>query len=198
MKMATLTFPPLAHHVPPWIRRDTRTSITSWSRFSVVAATAVLLASCGGGGGGGNSSPALFPSATGTAQAACNSFLNQAFEGATITQATLTPKTDTAPETCTVRGEMPPELAFEVRMPSSWNQRVLFMGGGGFDGAIYSSAYSPGVAESGYATIATNHGHEATKHPNGSFAMGPRLLQDYADGAVPQVLASAKAVLRSR
>ena len=184
MKMAPLT-----------CRRDTHRRITSWS----VVAAAALLASCGGSGsGGGNSPPALFPSGAGSAQAACNSFLSRAFEGATITQATLTPQTDTTPETCTVRGEMPPELAFEVKLPSRWNQRVLFIGGGGFDGAIYPSAYSPGVAESGYATIATNHGHDAAKHPNGSFAMDPQLLQDYADGAVPKVLASAKAVLRSR
>src|SRR5207249_1057789 len=103
-----------------------------------------------------------------------------------ITQATLLPKTDSAPEICLVRGEMPKEIAFEVRMPTIWNKRVLFMGGGGFDGVISQSAYSPGVANNGYATIATNHGHDAEKHPGGTFALDPQLLQDYADGAVPK------------
>lgn len=153
----------------------------------ILTATTVLLASCGGG----DSPPK-------TAEAACNELLNQEFEGARITRATLAPARGNVPESCVIRGEMPKELAFEVRMPTTWNHRVLFMGGGGFDGAIYQSAYSPGVAESGYATIATNHGHDGEKHPQGSFALDPQLLQDYADGAVPKVLASAKAILRKR
>lgn len=156
----------------------------------VMVAASVLLASCGGD----DSSP----SPPSSAEAACKGLLNQTFEGARITAATLVPATDAAPETCVVRGEMPKALAFEVKMPTTWNHRVLFMGGGGFDGAITEEAYSPGVAASGYVTIATNHGHDAAKHPGGSFALDAQMLEDYAYAAVPKVLASAKAILRKR
>jgi len=161
-------------------------------RSRLIPATACLvLASCGG------NDLATGESAT-TAEAACNALLNQQFEGATITKAGLVPAAGSVPEACVVRGELPKELAFEVRMPTTWNNRVLFMGGGGFDGIIYETAYSPGVAEKGYATIATNHGHDAAKHPQGSFALDAQMLEDYAYAAVPKVLASAKAILHKR
>lgn len=150
-----------------------------------LATTLLLLASCGS-----NGEPPK------TAEAACKELLNQEFEGAKITRASLVPAAGSVPETCVVRGEMPKELAFEVKMPTAWNSRVLFMGGGGFDGSINQSALSPGVAESGYVTIATNHGHDGEKHPQGSFALDTQMLEDYAYGAVPKVLSSAKALLR--
>ena len=148
----------------------------------IPAAASLVLASCGG------NDLATGESAT-TAEAACNALLNKQFEGATITKAALVPAAGSVPEACVVRGELPKELAFEVRMPTTWNNRVLFMGGGGFDGIIYETAYSPGVAEKGYATIATNHGHDAAKHPQGSFALDAQMLEDYAYAAVPKVLA---------
>ncbi|WP_461313483.1 DUF6351 family protein [Acinetobacter sp. GN11] len=191
MSNTNITFHRSEHRGRTRIRRDNarRQSI---GIGLTLAATAVVLASCGGD----SSSVPIQPSDT--AQAACNKLLNQEFEGAKVTQVTLVPQTGSVPETCVVRGEMPKELAFEVKMPTTWNNRVLFMGGGGFDGTINKIAYSPSAAENGYATIASNHGHDAVKHPQGSFALDPQLLQDYADGAVPKVLASAKAILRAR
>ncbi len=157
----------------------------------LVVAVSGLLAACGGG-----DSPSPPPPLS--AEAACTALLNQTFEEARITAATLVPAGGSAPETCVVRGEMPKELAFEVRMPTTWNNRVLFMGGGGFDGEITEAAYSPGVAANGYATIATNHGHDAARHPQGSFALDAQMLEDYAYAAVPKVFAAAKAILRKR
>jgi feruloyl esterase len=93
---------------------------------------------------------------------------------------------------------MPEDLDFEVRMPTTWNKRTVFIGGGGFDGSITTSAFSPGVAQAGYATIATNHGHNADVTPGATFALDQGMLQDYAYLAVPRVLASAKAILRGR
>lgn len=191
MSNSNLTMPSWMHLEGTQIR-DSDVYTPKVAKGFTVLATAMMLASCSGG-----SSPESV-SQSNLAQTACNMLLNDVFEGATVTQATLIPKKDKTPETCVVRGKMRNELAFEVRMPTIWNKRVLFMGGGGFDGEIYDSAYSPGVAENGYATIATNHGHDSEKHPQGSFALDPQMLQDYADGAVPKVFASAKAILRAR
>jgi feruloyl esterase len=102
---------------------------------------------------------------------------------------------------------MPQDLDFEVRMPTRWNGRTVFIGGGGFDGSIgnrfiSAGASAPGGAsgpggEAGYATIATNHGHDARVTPDASFALDVQMLAEYAYLAVPRVLAPAKAILRA-
>jgi feruloyl esterase len=159
-----------------------------FARVTLVSAT-LLLSSCGG-----NGHLQMQPTKTGTG--ICATLLDQTFNGARITKATLNAATATMPETCVVRGEIAKELAFEVRMPANWNHRVVFNGGGGFDGNVSEPGYSPRAEGSGYVTISTNHGHDAKKTPGGSFALDPQMLKDYAYAAVPKVLASAKAVLR--
>ncbi len=144
------------------------------------------------------SAPAV-PVAVKSAEAACTALQGQTFEGAVVTKARFFPTAGAVPENCLVRGEMAQDLAFEVRMPTAWNHRTVFMGGGGFDGAIAASAYSPGLAERGYATIATNHGHTAMSPiRDGRFALDTEMLNEYAYLAVPRVLAPAKAIMKAR
>jgi len=164
-------------------------------RFSVLVAAgwglAAALAGCAGYG-----APAT---PQGSAESQCNAFLGRTFEGATVTRARLEPPTATAPETCVVLAEMPQDLDFEVRMPTAWNSRTLFMGGGGFDGVIVPSAHSPGVAQAGYATIATNHGHNGNPlEATATWALDAQMLAEYGYLAVPRVLSPAKAILKSR
>ena len=103
------------------------------------------------------------------------------------------------PEYCFVRGEMPQQLAFEMRLPTTWNKRTVFLGGGGFDGSTTPPGpFSPSVYPSGYATISTNHGHDGATTPGATFALDPGMLADYAYLAVPRVLAPAKAILGER
>src|SRR5436190_2287854 len=156
-------------------------------RRSTPLAAAMALAVVSGCGGGDDAVPApTAPQAT--AQSLCEGLLGRTFEGAVVTTSTLVAAAGATPEYCLVRGEMPEDLDFEVRLPSTWNKRTLFMGGGGFDGSITASAYSPGVAQAGYATIATNHGHNANVTPGATFALDQGMLQDYAYLAVPRVL----------
>jgi feruloyl esterase len=132
-----------------------------------------------------------------SAEAACKELQGQTFEGAVVAKAQFFPTAGAVPENCLVRGEMPKDLAFEVRIPTAWNHRTVFMGGGGFDGVITASASSPGVAERGYATIATNHGHTGSSL-EGSFALDADMLNDYAYLAVARVLPAAKAIMKAR
>lgn len=130
----------------------------------------------------------------------CQSFAGRNIEGAVVTSARVEPATVSAVEACILLGEMPQDLKFEVRMPSEWNGRILFMGGGGFDGAITQFAHSSGVAGKGYATIATNHGHsgKSTLEGSPSWALDSQKLAEYGYLAVPRVIPPAKELLKLR
>jgi hypothetical protein len=171
------------------------------TRYSAsMAAALALAASLAGCGGDDSPAAAATPAAPqASAESQCNAFVGRSVEGATVTKARLEAPTETAPETCVILAEMPQDLDFEVRMPTTWNGRTVFMGGGGFDGSITPSAQSPGVAQAGYATIATNHGHNNTSliEPP-TWALDAEMLAEYGYLAVPRVLAPAKAILKSR
>jgi hypothetical protein len=133
------------------------------------------------------------------AEQQCRAFQGRTFEGAVVTEAVLVAASGASPEHCLVRGEMPKDLDFEIRMPTSWNGRTVFAGGGGFDGRVTTVPYSMSApAAGGYATIATNHGHNDNVTPGASFALDVEMLDEYAYLAVPRVLAPAKAILRAR
>lgn len=165
-------------------------------RWAIAAGTFLAAAALAGCGGGGDSPSPQSPEQA-SAASLCASFLGRTIEGAVITRALLEPATDHVPEQCVVRGEMPQDLDFEVRLPTSWNKRTIFLGGGGFDGSISteSASHSPDIWSRGYATIGTNHGHNS---PGADFALNPQMLEDYAYLAVPKVLAAAKAILQER
>lgn len=135
-----------------------------------------------------------------SAASLCKEFLGRTIEGAAVTKATLVAAEGPTPEQCVVRAEMPQDLDFEVRLPTGWNKRTLFLGGGGFDGSVdgESASHSPDLWSRGYATIATNHGHNGDVTPGASFALDTGMLADYGYLAVPRVLAAAKAILKER
>lgn len=171
------------------------------NRWTAWLATATIgMATALSGCGGSDSDPAAPAAPAATADSQCQAFLGRSIEGATVTKARLLAPTATAPETCVVLGEMPQDLDFEVRMPTTWNNRTVFMGGGGFDGTITSpdAAQSPGVALAGYATIATNHGHNGDGLTPPTWALDAEMLAEYGYLAVPRVLTAAKAILKER
>lgn len=166
-----------------------------WSALSrhvtpsaLAAACAIFMSGCGGGGDSTSTAQA-------NAESLCNGFTARTVEGAVVTSAKLFASQADAPEHCLVRGEMPEDLVFEVRLPTSWNKRTLFMGQGGFGGSIDPAPKDLAVA--GYATIATNSGHTGGI-VDGSFFVNEGMLKDYAYLSVPRVLAPAKAILRER
>jgi feruloyl esterase len=86
-------------------------------------------------------------------------------------------------------------------MPTQWNRRTIFVGGGGFDGSIAPSTNNVvyGWRDAGsYATIATNHGHNIDVTPGATFALDVQMLQEYGYLAVPRVLAPARMILSER
>jgi feruloyl esterase len=115
---------------------------------------------------------------------------------ATLTGGRLVAATNDEPEYCEVRGKMPPDLKFEVRLPTQWNQRLLYVGGGGFDGAIPSPlGYQ---FKQGYATAASDGGHTGTGTSDESWALDPEKLKDFAFRSVHKTMGVARALLQLR
>ena len=112
--------------------------------------------------------------ATGPARAVgasdCAKLATRAFSSTTITSATLVGASGVFPESCRVVGYVDKEINFELRLPTAWNQKFLFQGYGGLDGApplqtlqlnLGSPGAPPGV-QRGYAVVATDTGHAST------------------------------------
>ncbi|MBO9575761.1 MAG: tannase/feruloyl esterase family alpha/beta hydrolase [Sphingobium sp.] len=113
------------------------------------------------------------------------------------------------PEHCLVKGVLNPRkgaggrafgIGFELRMPTNWNRRLLFQGGGGLDGvinpAIGNVANSPGpVALSrGFAIVSTDAGHSGSPI-DASFGVDQQARIDYAYNALDKVTIEAKRLI---
>lgn len=146
------------------------------------------------------------PTPTATAEpvspeAACAALAGTRIGGAAIGAATLVGTTPTRAEHCRVLGSIAPRLNFEIRLPTRWNGRALFVGGSGLNGFIAVPElvlFIPNVGHDGYATIGTDSGHQGS-FADGSWALGDReALEDFADRAIHRVLDSARAVIAAR
>jgi feruloyl esterase len=99
--------------------------------------------------------------------------------GASVTSATVVPAAGAGSafvaEYCRVSGQISPvdptapNILFRVALPTSWNQKALMYGGGGFDGSIPNVAGNvpagptdkPLPVTRGYAVFASDSGHQA-------------------------------------
>ncbi len=127
------------------------------------------------------------------------------FEGAT-----------TLPAHCLVSGSLgkrvglgengenrPYEIRFELRMPTDWNGRFLFEGGGVMDGVdwpAYGTLFellSPNALSRGFAVVRTNSGHTSPNQnsSDGSFSYDQQAKIDYAFNALDKVTLSAKDIV---
>lgn len=104
-------------------------------------------------------------------------------------------RSETLPAFCRVRGQVKPEIRFEVWLPEleRWNGRFQAVGGGGFAGVISYSAMAPALA-AGYVTASTDTGHVSTDL---EWLDDPRLLRDYGYRAIYEMTAKAKAVTQA-
>lgn len=123
--------------------------------------------------------------------APCAALQGQRISDALITGAEVVAATAAAPEYCKVSALIAPQLKFELRLPSKWNGKFHYSGGGGFDGVI--RPLNPGVIAQGYADVTSNGGHDGN---NSSFAHDPDALDLFVHRSIPTVAAAAKAILR--
>ena len=96
---------------------------------------------------------------------------------------------------CKVEGVIGTEIRFEVLLPDDWNGKFLMGGGGGFVGSLgYQGRFS---VNRGYATAATDTGHQADGI-RAEWARGhPERRVNYGYLGVHRTTEAAKAIVRS-
>ncbi len=107
---------------------------------------------------------------------------------------------------CKVTGRMadrigadgkPYYIGFEMRLPTQWNGRFLYQGGGGNDGivrpAIGPQASTGYALNRGFAVVTTDAGHQG---PSGVFGFDPIARTDNAYNAHDKVAVTAKQLVR--
>jgi feruloyl esterase len=115
----------------------------------------------------------------------------------------------TLPQHCRVRGVIEQRTGvggrqfgtgFELRLPTEWNGRFLFQGGGGLDGqvnpaigSIANSGEAPALAR-GFAVVSTDAGHSGSI-VDASFGVDQQARVDYAYAAIGKVTPAAKALV---
>ena len=110
------------------------------------------------------------------------------------------PVTLDVPARCEVRGVSRPsldsEIGFELWLPlTGWNGKYQQKGNGGFAGTVNRAALVDPVRR-GYAVAATDDGHDATKTPQGTFAVGhPEKVIDFSYRAVHDTSEQAKTIV---
>ncbi|WP_437774566.1 tannase/feruloyl esterase family alpha/beta hydrolase [Sorangium sp. So ce1097] len=90
----------------------------------------------------------------------------------------------TVPEHCLVTAEVfpvdpeAPSILLEVALPARWNEKAVWLGGGGFDGVIPDvtgnslNTLAPTPLARGYAVFASDGGHQSTAASPGTDASG--------------------------
>lgn len=181
---------------------------SSFLRRPAWALAPLLLAACG--------SQPTTSGASAAASACTTSAAAFALPGVRITEAqavpggTVRPPGQTAGPLlaahCRIQGRMdervgadgkPYHIGFELRLPTAWNGRFLYQGGGGNDGVIRPAIgpqAAPGYAlNRGFAVVTTDAGHQA---PTADFGFDPIARIDNAYHAHDRVAVTAKELIR--
>lgn len=161
---------------------------------ALLGALSITLLACGSDG----QDPPITEPPVQTPQEACD-----ALSGATIGEATLSDSTLVAAagqigEHCKVTGLLGTSLRFEVYLPTEWNKKLLYFGGGGFDGSIPAGnlILRPWEASGGYVTVASNGGHD---DPSGAvFLDNPEVQKDFGYLQIHKVLGAVLAIVEER
>jgi predicted esterase len=96
-------------------------------------------------------------------------------------------------------------IKMELNLPDDWNGKALMYGGGGYNGSILSTGGTIRLQPAdvtiplgrGYATFASNSGHEGSS-ADGSFAVDDEALRNYALDAVKKTRDAAVYLTRAR
>src|SRR2546426_11920729 len=93
--------------------------------------------------------------------AACADLRSLTNNELSVASAVVIPPSNDAPEHCRVRGQVLPQVGFEVNRPSQWNGRLHMSGNGGYAGDVLDNPDRRGPARGallklGFATVVTD------------------------------------------
>ncbi len=101
------------------------------------------------------------------------------------------PASGPEPTYCKVNGTIAPALNFEFRLPDAWNGKLYYIGGGGYDGSFYVSGPPTTALKQGYATAASDGGHQGSPL-SADFALTDTFAaQLFGSLSVPTVMSTA-------
>lgn len=187
-------------------------------RYVMTGAVALsaLIAGCGGSSSDDSSTPPEEPKLP---QLSCSEITTAALNisGLVIDKATdVGGPTANLPAYCKIEGRLNERksevdnqayaIGFELSLPTDWNGRFFFQGGGGTDGAINPATGSlPGEGQSsnalsmGYAVASTDGGHktinDGTPAGGSLFGVDPQARIDYGYNAVGEVTKTAQTII---
>jgi feruloyl esterase len=135
-----------------------------------------------------------------------------------ITSAVLNSMTAALPEHCEVLGRMNERtgvngqsyaIKFHLRLPSEWNGKFFFEGGGGSNGNLGNALGNlqgqqrTNALQKGFAVVSTDSGHDnaVNNDPNRNgtvtFGFDPQARRDFGYNSYDQVTQAAKAIVRN-
>lgn len=115
------------------------------------------------------------------------------------------------PEHCLVQGMLDARVGadgkqygvgFDLRMPTDWNGRFVFQGGGGLDGVLNPAfgdifgTLDPSALSRGFAVVSTDGGHRSASMIDASFALDQQARVDYAFGAMDKATRIGKELVQ--
>ena len=191
-----------------------RTTRDLWYGYGAVIC-AIALVGCGGSDDTSESPQAK------TAQQLCEELNGTQVEaaaialptkGATVTTATFKVSTSTMPEHCLVSGTInsvdpaAEPITYNVALPSTWNKRMVQLGGGGWDGFIpdvtthsTSFASGPSPLARGYATYGSDSGHAAKAGVNAAaFTLNDEMLRNFTGEQIKKTHDLAVRLIKQR
>ncbi|WP_027798100.1 tannase/feruloyl esterase family alpha/beta hydrolase [Paraburkholderia dilworthii] len=118
------------------------------------------------------------------------------------------------PEYCEITGKISPvdrsapDIQFKVALPARWNDKVVMLGGGGFDGTIpdvtgnvpNGPVDKSGPLGRGYATFASDSGHQANAlgSQDGRFGLNDEAVRNFGGDALKKTRDAALAIIKAR
>jgi feruloyl esterase len=166
------------------------------SAFWAAVCASGLLAGCGGGGGDSDPAPTAPPVVSAKAQ--CDAFSGTSVGGARLGTATLVDAANGVGEYCKVTGTLRDTLNFEVRLPSVWNDKLVYSGGGGWDGSISLPPISSSASTAGYVQVASDGGRQGNGLDASVFLNNPTAQADFGYLSIHSVFEVSKQLVLQR
>ncbi|HVZ22203.1 MAG TPA: DUF6351 family protein [Vicinamibacterales bacterium] len=170
-------------------------------KLSFLVAGAAVLAVAAGTGDVGRAAADAAPGDT-----SCAALATTSFPGVTALRTTYEAGSATQPAHCVARGSAAPrtgadgkpyETRFELRLPTRWNGRFLYQGGGGNDGTVApavgrdTGSFPDTGLQRGFSVVTTDAGHQGA---TAEFGVDPVARVDHAYAAHERTYTIAMAI----